>query len=338
MSDGPKKKSQDIMTPERLRAHWFGKQRVPFWNYDPAQLTMGLEIEYFIAKVQGDHFELATKEQYFSVIENLIQDFGYRNRDLKDQPGRVSKDTDAGFIAIKPDFAWHILEIALPPRHTVEELRSLLESTFAEVDAALAKVGLQRLDLSCLPDIPERMELVELDRLSGYLINPKETLKECDALRVFPALIVATHVHINCSDEDSLKYMPALYEVDREAQSMFMRDQLFQGKLRRDARTKLYELSFGDGYSLRTNPPVVPADLDDYVNHFNNSPRIFPNDQFFPVRDMSYIRPTRHGTFEFRGACSFLEIDKIIEIAAFRRDQVLSSCVPSAYKKIARSS
>ena len=324
-------KPEDTMTPERLRDYWFGGSRVPFWNYDPAKLTMGLELEYFIGEVgvagevgmgKGQNFKLATRLQYLEVISYLIKHEGYSDLELQDQPGRVSKDTAHGFIAIKPDFAWHILEIALPPRHTLEELRHLLVETFKEVDRALAKCGLHRLDMSCLPDVPETMDLVELDRLSGY--RPKsEQHKNGDALQVFPALIAATHVHINCSDEYSLKRMPLLYESDRVAQSQYTRAKYFRGQEFANVRTMFYEESFGQEYLLRTNPKTIPDSVEAYCDQFNQSAKIFPHDKFFAARDMSYIRPTRHGTFEFRSACSYLDIEKILAIALFRRAQVM---------------
>ncbi|MCX6119881.1 MAG: hypothetical protein NT027_20290 [Proteobacteria bacterium] len=322
LSDSIEKKSNDLMTPERLRNYWFSNQRVPFWNYDPNQLTIGLEIEYFIAKVHGDTFTLASKAQYLEVINHLVSNSGYVDRQLKDQPGRVSKDTSNGFIAIKPDFAWHILEIALPPRHTIPEIRALLESTFHDVDQALAKVGLERLDLSCLPDVPEKMDLVELDRLSGYQVESKQH-SSCNALAFFPALIAATHVHINCCNEESLSKVPKLYEWEPKAQKLFTRAKEFQRKVYPNVRSTFYETAFGEKYLLRTTPSKVPSSLNDYVDLLNSSSKLFPNDPFFAVRDMSYIRPTRHGTFEFRSSCSYKNIEEILMIATFRKDQAI---------------
>ena len=141
---------------------------------------------------------------------------------------------------------------------------------------------------------------------------------------VFPALIAATHVHINCSDEHSLKRMPLLYESDLAAQSQFTRAKFFRGQEFANARTMFYEESFGQEYLLRTNPKTIPDSVDAYCVQYNQSAKIFPHDKFFAARDMSYIRPTRHGTFEFRSACSYLDIEKILAIAQFRRAQVLS--------------
>lgn len=315
-------KDADVMTVERLRKHWFGPGRVPFWNYDPDQLTIGLEIESFIGRYVSGRLQMATKKQYMDVMTQLVKNCGYTDRSLKDQPGRVSKDTPSGFIAIKPDFAWHILEIALPPRSDVSQIRTLLEKTFAEVDAALKVVGLERIDLSCLPDVPEAMELVALDRLSGF-----KSANSLDPVRshldVFPALIAATHVHINCCDEFGFGSMKELYQRDLLAQKLFTRANQFKGFTENNFRSQFYEECFGKEYLLRTVPLEIPTSLVDYAESFNKSPKLFPNDRFFPVRDMSYIRPTPQGTMEFRSACSYLDINKIIEIVTFRRSQVI---------------
>lgn len=324
MKLGPNSSTEDVMTPERLRKHWFGGKRVPFWNYDPAQLTIGVEIEYFIARVKPSGFELATKNQYLEVIRHLCSDFGYSDHDLKDQPGRVSKDTSNGFIAIKPDFAWHILEIALPPRNLVSDIKNLLESTFAQVDAALAKVGLERLDMSCLPDVPEKMELVALDRLSGYHSHGKDHVLN-DALAVFPALITATHIHANCSSEESLILIPELYKLDDQTKKKFSRAKQFKGKVFENVRDVFYEKAFGDQYLLRTTPVDIPNSIHAYVGLLNRSPKIFPNDPFFGSRDMSYIRPTRHGTMEFRSTCSYKQVSVLIEIVEARISQILAA-------------
>jgi hypothetical protein len=307
------------MTPERLRAHWFNGKRVPFWNHDPAQITVGLEIEYFIAKVDSrGAFKLATKAQYIAVVEYLTNHHGYVDRMLPDQPGRVSKDTESGFIAIKPDFAWHILEVAFPPRSGLEDIRSLLETTLREIDTALAAVGLQRLDRSCLPDIPEEIDLVGLKRLEGHLGLLNEHGKELlGPVYIFPALIAATHVHLNCFNEAALEMFPKLYQLEEKALQLFNRPIEFRGKLHKSIRTEFYEMAFGPDYKFIAMPKEIPDSVESYVLLLNSSRGMFPKDDFFPVRDLSYIRPTKHGTIEFRSACSYSRIDQILSIVEF---------------------
>lgn len=316
--------SRDVMTVERLREHLFGGPQVPFWNYDPAQITIGMEIEYFIAKVHGDSFTLATKAQYLSVIEYLKKDAGYKDMQLNDQPGRVSRDTELGFIAIKPDFAWHILEISLPPRKNLEDLKSLLENVFLEVDRALAKVGLQRLDLSCLPEVPEKMELVELDRLSDIKSTFNQKILGKPTIDPhFPAYIAATHIHVNAGNEHSIAILPKLFQIDSNIAPKFSRAQWFEGRHYDNVRTNFYADTLGDQYYLHTIPRNIPDSITSLVSLMNESKFLFPKDGFFPVRNMSYIRPSRYGTIEFRSSCSFKDLQKLIDIARWRCAQLI---------------
>ena len=325
MTSGNDKESKtEPMTVERLRKHLFGGPQVPFWNYDPTQITIGIEVEYFIAHVHPNGgFTLATKAEYLRVIDILMRDEGYKDRRLQDQPGRVSMDTACGFIAIKPDFAWHILEISFPPRKSTTELRELLTSVFDQVDRALAQVGLERLDISALPDVPEKMELVELDRLSQVKNTLTANPDSPTSVPYFPALITATHIHLNVFSEEDLKYLEKLYEIDSKISKKFTRPTKFRGCKYDDLRSNLYRDAFGPDYLLHTVPPTVPDSLSTLSDLMNKSRKVFPGDPFFPVRDMSFIRPTKFGTLEFRSSCSFRDLNLIIEIANWRVAQVI---------------
>src|SRR5690606_19660087 len=100
---------------------------------------------------------------------------GFKDYNLQDQPGRISKDTSSGFVAVKPDFAWHILELSLPPRTSLPSTREILERTFEEVDEALEKSGLKRFTMSCLPQPTENVELVGLDRMADYTCSVRQS-------------------------------------------------------------------------------------------------------------------------------------------------------------------
>ena len=66
-----------------------------------------------------------------------------------------------------------------------------------------------------------------------------------------------------------------------------------------------------------------PDSLSTLSDLMNKSRKVFPGDPFFPVRDMSFIRPTKFGTLEFRSSCSFRDLNLIIEIANWRVAQVI---------------
>ena len=333
MSDALAKKLDphvDVMTVERLRQHLFGGPQVPFWNYDPSQLTIGIEVEYFIAHLHADRsFKLATKKEYLEVMDHLKHDAGYKDRNLPDQPGRVSRDTEQGFIAIKPDFAWHILEISLPPRGKLTELRTLMEQVFAEVDAALAKVNLVRLDRSSLPDVPEHIELVELDRLGMFTSAVRQRSAENPFTNPeFPAYITATHVHLNAFNQSSFELFPRLFNLEMATYGLYARPAHFAGSLVLNPRDIFMHHTMGENYRLKGIPVRVPQNMQEYVDLMNASDHLFPNDRFFPVRDVSYIRPSKYGTLEFRSSCSFLQVSSLIEVASWRILQLCASAMP----------
>ncbi len=316
------------MTVERLRKHLFGGPQVPFWDYDPAKLTVGVEVEYFIAKVHGDSFTLAKQAQYLAVIGHLVRDFGYQDRNLPDQPGRVSRDTERGFIAIKPDYAWHILEISFPPRRGTDELRPLLTRVLAEVDAALAREGLERLDLSCLPEPPAEMDLVRLDRLALIDKTFHQKVEGHPTIDPnFPAYLTATHIHLNAASEEAFRLFPALYDVEPLAMTLYCRAHRFAGRRLKNARTELYADTLGRDYPLHNIPHKIPAALSDLVDSMNTGRPLFPNDRFHPIRDMSYVRPSKYGTLEFRSACSYPSTDALLEIALWRKVQMVAASV-----------
>jgi hypothetical protein len=326
MSSNPKPKFER-MTVERLREHLFGGPQVPFWNYDPAQLTIGIEVEYFIAHVHTDgSFTLATKDEYMKVVGYLIRNFSYLDTLSSGQVGRVSKDTSLGFVAIKPDFAWHILEIAFPPRSNLEELEVVVDSILFQVDEALNVYGLQRLDLSCLPRVPAYIELVELARLSGHIdLLRNQSDESIYSNPLYPALIAATHVHLNVLNEDTFLLLPKLYSFESEARAKFSRVQNFSGIQSNRHRELFYKHNLGSRYLLSDIPEEIPNNLATYADLYDRSIRLFPNDPYFPVRDLTAIRPTRFGTIEFRSSCSFLEGKKLLAIAAFRKQKFLDS-------------
>lgn len=318
---------QNEMTVEKIRDYLFHGPQVPFWNYDPQLITVGLEIEYFIGRVSPHAgYTLATHDEYFAFIDHLQKHAGYRDFNLPDQPGRVSRDTPWGFIAVKPDFAWHILEMSLPPRRDLADLKSLMEDVFAEVDRSLHAVGLVRLDMSALPNIPEKMDLVQFERLAGSeecLVQ--EDGSDLTVFSKFPALIAATHIHINAANEQDLALLPMLFQLDPYVSEKFTRKTTFRGQIFTDLRKELYSKNFGEDYYLHTIPKDVPDSLEKICDLMNRSRPIFPNDRFFPVRNMSFVRPSRHGTFEFRSSCSFLAIETLLDLTRWRIAQLITA-------------
>jgi hypothetical protein len=324
--DEKNRPSRQKMTPERLRQHLYENTKAKFWDYNPEKLSIGLEIEYFIAHKNEHASHLASQRDYMQVIEHLKNHNGYRDWVLYDQPGRISRDTDIGFVVIKPDFAWHILEVSLPPRNSVNQVAKLLVEVLGEIDEVLAKFGLERLDVSCLSDPPPKMDLVQLDRLGQ--IADTFMAKKSDQPTIdpaFPAYITATHVHLNVSDELTLGYFPNLYHLDKVISERFNRARTFRGRVYENVRTSLYRDTLGADYLLHTYPEKPATNIEELCEQMNKSPKLFPKDRFFAVRDMSYIRPTSYGTLEFRSCCSYKDPEKVVEIVKWRTAQIMAA-------------
>ena len=200
---------------------------------------------------------------------------------------------------------------------------NLLKNVLQEVDSCLDELGFERLRDSFLSLTPSDMELVEMSRLEGYLDCLQEQSSTNEFFeRHFPAFMVATHVHLNVSAEEDLRLVPVLYELEWLALNLFDRTHHRTNTVR-SLRTLYYRDAFGHDYRLVGVPAQIPASLEEYVGQFNDSPQLFPNDPFFPVRDCSLIRPTQYGTLEFRSACTPLEVETVSVIAAFRAVQWL---------------
>jgi hypothetical protein len=311
------------MTPEILRSVWSKTPKVPFWNYDFKKMAFGLELEYFIGQKSKRGVKLATKSDFEAAIHYLNKHHNFIDHKIQDQPGRVSKDTRLGFITIKPDFAWHILEIALPPRFAISEVKSLLIECTTMIDCALKEAGLFRLNLNCLPSIPDSMEFVQLERLQSHLdILSKRKKGNENIIPEFPALITSTQVHLNIFNEEAFNLLPFLYQQELKLFKKFNKPQIFDGKTHEDIRDYFYRNALGEDYALCTIPKTIPKDIDQYCQMMNRSPKLFPNDPLFGVRDLSYIRPTKYGTLEFRSTPSFNNINTVIEIVKTRITQV----------------
>ena len=309
------------LTPERLREYLFSQTAWPHWDYRLDRLLFGVEVEYFVAQ-KGNRNQLFKKANFESFLQRMER-FGYSCKNTESNPWCFVKEKQVGYIAIKPDFAFHILEIALPPRSDLMVLTNLLKDVLQEVDVCLAELDFERCHESFLLVDPADFDLVEMPRLEGHLdcLQHKSSQGEF-ADRHFPAFLAATHVHLNVSSEKDLCLMPILYELEWLALTLLDRTHYRTNSVR-SLRTLYYRDSFGHDYRLVGVPKQIPASLEEYVEQYNASPKLFPNDHFFPVRDFSLIRPRNFGSFEFRSGCSPRQVDDLQSIIAFRAVQWL---------------
>ena len=319
MTSFPENPRTTPLTVERLRNHLFSRSAYPHWRYQWDELLFGVEVEYFVTQ-KGNPSHLFKKSD-FEWFLHRMERFGYSCKNPANNLWYFVKETQVGYVVVKPDFVFHELEIALPPRSDLVVLTNLLKNVLQEVDSCLDELGFERLRDSFLDLKLSEMELVKIPRYEGYLNCSRERSGKNEFSQwYFPAFLAATHVHLNVSSEEDLRLMPVLYELEWLALALFDRTRHRTNTVR-SLRTLYYRDSFGHDYRLVGVPERIPASLDEYVEQYNASPTLYPNDPFFPVRDYSSIRPTRFGTLEFRSACSPLEIETVRIIVAFRAVQ-----------------
>ena len=210
------------LTAERLRHHLFSRSAYPHWRYRRDELLFGVEVEYHVAQ-KGNRNRLFRKAD-FEALLRLLHRYGYAKYETADHHWKVSKDTELGYIMVKPDFAFHILEITLPPRSDLVVLADMLKNVLQEVDSCLDKLGFERLRDSFLDLNISEMELVKIPRYEDYLNYSREHSGQNRFSELyFPAFMVATHVHLNVSSEETLRLMPILYELEWMALTLFDR-------------------------------------------------------------------------------------------------------------------
>ncbi|MBF0207930.1 MAG: hypothetical protein HQK53_13710 [Oligoflexia bacterium] len=316
-------KNKKILTEETLRKRLFpDNHKTPYWDYDFNKLSCGVEVEYLIGDAIVND-KLMKRDQYLRLITEL-EKHGFKNRGLGDQQYRVSKDIENGFIAIKPDFAFHILELAFPPFNSIETFSKILNETTWLIDSILQQQNLTRINSFIInPNlIDEDKSFVNQERLDGYISIIKE-IKKRDHLEfsepLFPACIAAIHIHLNASSEVDLRLIPFMYEMEPIIINKFNKFINYNTRyFGNNIRALIYNHTFGKNYFLSGFPSKIPRDLKSYTELYNNSDPIFPKDPFFPVRDYSFIRPTTFNTMEFRSLDTILDNSKILHAIAWR--------------------
>jgi hypothetical protein len=290
---------------------------------------VGVELEYIVAH-RDDKSRLMRRSE-FELFLQIMERHGFNRLYSQGQTARISRDLAPGYIVVEPDFAYHLLEIALPPRRDPGEIRQILDLTLAQTDAALATLGFRRLAQGVIEN-PNQIsfDCVNLSRLDGFvdgLIKARNSGKTDSPffLPNFGAFLAATHVHLNAADgPESIALLPAMFETEWLAQFLFSRCQQFRGQHYGNARSLIYTETFPDTYELVHVPHVIPRSLSDLADSYERSvPRLFPNEPVLGVKDMSAIRVKPFGTFEFRSACSMHTVDEILAVASFRIAQLL---------------
>lgn len=307
-----------------LRA-FSGPKKYPAWTRTIESMLFGVELE-FIIHHQDRPDRLLRRNDVNRLVHALRSAGGFDSSLTPKNPlyYTLGLETRQGYIAVKPDFAFHILEVSLPPRSDLRESADLIHSTLESIDRSLASVGLQRSEQSVVQDPNIPFDLVPNPRLAGYLEQFPLRADQSSSFYFphYPALIAAAQIHVNVPVQDLIPLLPALYQLEWLAIHLFSQSRQFDSREVGCARVLMYEDSLGPDYKIKTIPSKIPETIEEYVRLFNNSPGYFREDPFFPVRDLTFIRPRPYGTTEFRSTCSQGSVDKVLELQAFRALQV----------------
>jgi len=311
------------LTVDRLHSHLFSQSKYPSWNGDIEKLIFGVESEYLVLR-QGTQDEYLDGIRFLQLLDQLKTKHSYKQRSSEDI-WRISKDTEWGFVTIKPDFGFHILEISYPPRGCPRELRVLIKRTLTEVDEALDQIDFERAPYGVVRNPEFAFECVQIDRLKNFIeqFSPRTQNSSKYYFPHFPAMIAATQVHLNISHEGVFRDLTAMYELEWKIVDEFSTSTQFNNEILGCARTLLYEETLSSDYRLKNIPNPIPTDIESYVELFNSSRTLFKHDTFFPVRDMTAIRPRPFGSIEFRSTCTQGDVDRILGICAYRAAQVM---------------
>jgi hypothetical protein len=286
-------------------------------------LIVGVELEYLIEK-ESEPLALINREEALELYSLLTSDFGFKVLTPRDS-FRLSMETKVGYVTVKPDFAFHLVEISLPPRGSPSELAQLITFILDRLDQALARLKFRRATYSAYPKSSIRYDMVESDRLARFM-------KYAESAQIggspfsnpnYPAIISSVQVHLNILTDEFFPLLPYLYEPEWKIVSMFSNSSVFDEETIGCARILFYEMTLGSNYFLKTIPPIVPKSWDDYASAFNKTPSYDHNGASALPRDYSLIRPREFGSVEFRSACSQISMPSIMAICAMRILQLL---------------
>ena len=318
------------MTSMQLKDHLSSESKFRSYDGNLENLLFGCELEYLI-QPSNNAKGIFRKTNIESLFNELVRTKHYTKKHAGFEQ-RISKETKSGFICIKPDFAYHVLELSLPPRNSPAELKELIKVTLEEVDEALDKFNFKRSRNSIVDEKSFEYEMIDLDRHHQYLDFFKNKPLEARSLYFpdYPARVAALQIHLNIGGPKVFELLPGIYELEWIAADLFSRSTTFQGIKYGCARNAIIDNTLGAKYALKTIPTQIPRSANEYSALFNKTPHIFPNDVFFPAKDYTFVRPRHYRTLEFRSTCTQSSAEEILKVCAFRVLQVANSVKNSA--------
>lgn len=283
------------------------------WHDDLARLQFGVETEHFLFR------------EARPASQNDINELFAQLRSEGFQPGPCDGDsqlrymwrpTKAGPVVLKTDYCTHIVEGAFPPVTDVGLFCSLYDEYWRVLNGCVRTLGLRILPGAVLSDVPDVIFFAtdpddgeRLRRLNERSV----TLGPYGHQYCFAAM-AATQVHLNILDSQFYARLPMLYQMEYLVPLLFSNGQNFRGRYAYSVRPLLYRDSFDASWLACGVPQHIPDSPAAYQAMVDS------NGEF--VRDYSFICPSRHGTVEFRSACSQTALSKIVELIALRAGTV----------------
>ncbi len=312
-----------------------------------SQLTIGVEHEFFLLRSNG---EPADHNESQDFLHQISKTNGWKIYQFQEDPsvgrfiGRVSKESEYGFCALKYDHHPHLLEIAFQYTDNLYKLNDEIKRTFANLNITAENLGLKISKNAFLDGTAPESTIEEFVNLRGYrkkiLERSNQQLKP--SLYNYAASIAATQIHIGgtCWWENE-KIVGDLYSLEPEALyfSYLEANSLIPFKEFMDRRWKGYKTVF-KGYPLVGYPNINNWSFDSWTESLVNSPLFGPyksawaGDSWNGVtikpsladpswllksaRDLSIIRPKIFGTLEFRADPSMQDAQSLMKLAALR--------------------
>ena len=310
--------AKKIITSKDVCDELFSGSKYPSYGGDLSKVIFGVETE-FIVHAKDSEAKLMDRGICRSIFRALKKKYGYKNFHQQNEDS-ISLDTELGFICIKPDFSYNILEVAFPPRGTIKELKDMLQRTFDQIDDCLEVEGFVRAKFAVVPTTPARYDLVEQARHAKWLelFKNREATESAFYSPDYPALMAATQVHLNVLDKNFFKLLPFLYELEWLVVSTYSKSTKFNNQNVKCARVRLIEDTLGHKYSLKGIPENIPNSAEKYATEFQKVIEYVSGQPEIVAKDYSFIRPRSFGSVEFRSTCAQHDVETIIEICAFR--------------------
>lgn len=282
------------------------------WQGEVAQLTFGIEQEQFVFHRSG---ALPTEDECTAIWETMLAEgMTHGTRAPQGQLVAVERPTATGPLAMKNDFVSNIFEVAYPPAKRVADFAARYHETQALVEQVLARYQIEIYTGGALCEMPVKLVLRPSD--SDPTMARMRTMLHRDmphrrfSHRYAFGGMCATHIHLNILDDAFYACLPALYSVEYLMPLLYTNSPCFNGQRAHCVRPFMYRDNFDERYHAVGFPEPVPRSVREYAAFIAAA-------QGF-VRDYDFLAPSRHGTVEFRSACSQTTLEDIIEVLALR--------------------